>query len=46
VRGSPPQSGVSVVSLGGHGLSTPFLLHSIGKLRPDEFMLLCVLGVG
>jgi hypothetical protein len=35
-----------MVSLGGHGLSTPFLLSSIGKLRPEEFMLLCVLGVG
>ena len=46
--GSPLQSGISLVSLGGHGLSTPFLLSSAsssGKLHPDEFMLLCVLGV-
>jgi hypothetical protein len=38
--------GVSLASLGGHGLSTRLLLCSTGNVRPDAFMLLCVLGIG
>ena len=38
--------GLSLVSLGGHGLSTPFAPDPVGNVRPDAFMLLCVLGVG
>ena len=42
VRGSASEPRLSLVSLGGHGLSTPSF--SIGQRRPDEFRLLCVLG--
>jgi hypothetical protein len=31
--------------VGGHDLSIPFSAIPLGDLRPDEFMLLCVLGV-
>jgi hypothetical protein len=44
--GSRAALGVPLVSLGGHGLSTPFSSSLTGSKRPDAFMLLCVLGIG
>jgi hypothetical protein len=46
VPGGDAPFGISLVSLGGHSLSTPFSPYLIGTVRPDAFMLLCVLGIG
>jgi hypothetical protein len=35
-----------MVSLGGHGLSTPFRSRLVSNAHPDAFMLLYVLGIG
>ena len=42
VRGGPPQSGLSLVSLGGHGLSTPlFSAGQVGSARKGSGFFAC-----